>query len=60
MVPRPGHRVPFGSMRRDRWYPLKADINSRHLQAMAAEHVEVVARWCKTYADELGYEMPQK
>lgn len=60
LLPHADHKVPFGSMRRNRWYPLKPEINARHLQAMSGEHVEIVARWCGTYADMLGYEKPDK
>jgi hypothetical protein len=58
MVPQPEHRLPFGSLRRDRWYPLRTEVNKRHLQKLQGEHVEIISQWCGKYADQFGYEKP--
>jgi hypothetical protein len=58
MLPRPDQKMPFGCLRRDRWYPLNTDVNSRYLRRISPDQVEIVARYCAPYADMLGYEKP--
>jgi len=60
MLPQPEHQVPFGSLRRDRWYPLRPEVNEKYLQEMTSKHVEIVARYCESLANELGYVKPKK
>lgn len=58
MMPQPHHRLPFGSERRDRWYPLREDVNERHLQQLKPEYVEIISGRCSDYADRFGYDRP--
>ena len=58
MIPQPDHAIPFGSLRRDRWYPLRTEVNKRHLQKICPAHVEIIAQRVGKYADQFGYDKP--
>lgn len=58
MLPQPHHELPLGSRFRDRWYPLRPDVNEKYLEKMSEEHVETVHERCAQLADRFGYERP--
>ncbi|NOZ25079.1 MAG: sulfotransferase [Nitrospirae bacterium] len=60
MIPQPHHRLPFGMKYRERWYPLRVDVNERYLKAVPDEYVEMIYRHCGRYAEAQGYMRPGK
>ncbi len=60
MIPQPHHRLPFGVKYRERWYPLRVDVNERYLRAIPDEYVEAVYRHCGRYAEMQGYGRPER
>ena len=58
MIPHAHHQVPFGSRFRDRWYPLRPDVNEKYLSEISHEELEIVERYCGSLADRFGYERP--
>lgn len=58
LVPGPGQRVPFGTTRMTRWFPMRTNVNDRHLAALDDESVEVIAERCEPIANHLGYPRP--
>ena len=55
MLPQPHHVIPLGSRFRDRWYPLKPDVNEPYLKKISPRHVDIIARRCEPLAQQLGY-----
>jgi hypothetical protein len=60
MLPQPEHKVPIGSLRRNRWYPLRPEVNEKYLSEMEQEHVDIIAERCKEYAELFDYETPAR
>lgn len=60
MLPAPGHRLPLGSRFRDRWYPIRTDVNATYEQSLDDLTVESVNRHCKGLFDRLGYRIRQQ
>lgn len=56
MIPSEDHRVPFGSKYRDRWYPLREDVNEKYYESIGKEEADIIERHCFPVAEELGYE----
>lgn len=55
MIPAAHHRIPYGSRYRDRWYPLRRDVNSAYEASIDDHIVTVVNRHCAELFDRLGY-----
>jgi len=55
MIPSPDHEIPFGSRFRDRWYPLRTDVNSSYDAKLDALTIEAVNRHCGDMIERLGY-----
>lgn len=55
MLPQKGDLVPFGSRRRDRWYPLRSDVNLKHLSKIKKTQIELITNRCGELATYLGY-----
>ncbi|MCO4745139.1 MAG: sulfotransferase [Proteobacteria bacterium] len=55
MVPAAHHRLPLGSRMRDRWYPMRPEVNERYLAEETAEEAAIIERICGPMARELGY-----
>lgn len=60
MLPQPKHTMPFGSKFRDRWYPLRPDVNQIYLNEIKREHIEIIASRCEKYANIFDYEKIKK
>lgn len=60
MIPARHHTVPFGSRFRDRWYPLRADINERYLDALPARFEELLVERIGELAASYGYLPPAR
>ncbi|MFW6008410.1 MAG: sulfotransferase family protein [archaeon] len=58
MLPQPHHKVPFGSRFKDRWYPLRPEVNEKYFKEMSSEHVNLIANKCETYAKKFNYVKP--
>lgn len=58
MLPQPEHTIPYGSMRRARWYPLRPTLNEKYLNELSPEHAEIIEQTCGEYAAEFGYYSP--
>lgn len=60
MVPAEGDTVPFGSRFRDRWYPLRADVNRSYLESIPDRYLALVEERCGPLARRLGYASPRE
>jgi len=58
LLPQEQHRVPLGSRFRNKWHPLRPEVNQSYLQDISAKHVGLIARRCESLARQLGYEKP--
>lgn len=55
MLPAPEHRLPLGSRFRDRWYPIRSDVNASYEDCLDAITLEAVNRHCGSLFSRLGY-----
>lgn len=58
MLPRPGDRPPVGSKDREKWWPIRSDVNDRYLEEIPPEAAAIVTRRAGEVAARLGYEPP--
>lgn len=62
IIPQPHHKIPFGSRGSHFWPPLKwyplIDMNQRYLDKIKNKEVEIISRYCKDLALNLGYKAP--
>jgi len=58
MLPQRGDQFPLGTLRKSRWYPLRVEVNQKHLKSIDKESAEIIARSCEMYADQFGYGYP--
>jgi len=58
LLPGPGDRLPVGSRRHDRWYPVRADANLGYLQRLSRAHADLVQGVLGDVAQRLGYDPP--
>ncbi|OQX70847.1 hypothetical protein B6D52_03310, partial [Candidatus Parcubacteria bacterium 4484_255] len=58
LLPQPNHKLPFGSKGKDKWYPIRKDVNEKYLNKIAKEEVEIIDKYVGEYARKLGYEKP--
>jgi len=58
MLPSMDDHVPFGSRYRDRWYPLRENVNAKYYRKMDPKHVEEISKVCGETAEKLGYHEP--
>lgn len=58
MLPQAGDQIPLGSLRRDRWYPLRRDVNQRYFEQMKPEHAAIIADRCGELATNFEYKFP--
>ena len=56
MVPQEHHQIPPGSTRKDRWYPVRPDVNDRSLSQISPDQIEIVRKTCGELAGQFGYE----
>ena len=60
MIPQPHHKLPLGVKYRDRWYPLRPDINRQYLEKIPEKYVDWIYQKCGKLARTYGYEPPEK
>ena len=58
MIPQKDHKIPFGTKHRDRWYPLKENINQKYLKQLTPKQIEIIEERCGKYAKQFGYKKP--
>jgi hypothetical protein len=58
MLPQHHHKIPFGCHYRDRWYPLRQDVNRRYKEMFTGKDMEIVRDRCGMLAKKLGYDIP--
>jgi len=58
MVPKKHHNVPFGSRYRDRWFPIRPDVNKKYFKKMNKNDAEIIKCVCGKVAEKMGYEAP--
>lgn len=59
MLPHREHKIPFGSLGRNKWYPLRSDVNEKYFAKMDKEDIEIIANNVEEYADKFGYSKPK-
>jgi len=60
MIPQKEHVLPFGSKFKERWYPLRLDVNDSYLKQIPEKYVEWIYKKCGRFAEKHGYERPNK
>ncbi len=60
MIPQPHHKLPFGMKYRERWYPLRVDVNEQYLRAIPDEYIDMIYKHCGESAELYGYGKPEK
>jgi len=58
LLPQPEHEIPFGSKGKNKWYPLRPDVNQKYFDEMTQEDVEIIHSVVKKQAQRLGYDKP--
>lgn len=58
MLPQEDDQFPAGTLRKSRWYPLRADVNKKYLERIDKGSVEIIGNRCQTYAEQFGYVPP--
>nr|WP_272507878.1 sulfotransferase [Salinibacter ruber] len=58
LLPAPHHEVPFGSRFRDRWYPLRPDVNEKYFDEVSDRFLDIIDERCGALAETFGYERP--
>jgi hypothetical protein len=58
MIPQEHHEVPFGSRYRDRWYPLRPDVNEKYYRRMDLDDIQRISKVLGETAETFGYEDP--
>ncbi len=59
LLPSPDDTVPLGSRFRDRWYPLRPDVNEKYFDDVSEEHLDYIEERCGELAVRLGYRRPE-
>jgi hypothetical protein len=55
MLPTAEHKIPLGTRFKDRWYPLKSDINKEYLEKVEKESLKIIEKKCGDIARNFGY-----
>jgi len=59
MLPQEKHRIPFGCIGRNKWYPLRPNINEKYLREIKKEDIEIIDDNVSEYAKRFGYFKPE-
>ena len=59
MLPKSSDKLPFGTIRGKRWYPLNPKINNNYLNKLNEDMIEVIHKRCGHLASYFGYELPK-
>ena len=60
MFPSSEHKMPRGSIDTEKWYPIKSDVNTRYLNVITDEAIEIIDSIAGDVARKLGYQKPGK
>lgn len=62
MLPQKQDKIVLGvrSLKRNKWYPLRKNINDKYLKETKKEDIEIIAKRCAKYAERFGYHNPRK
>ncbi len=55
MLPQPDHKIPLGTTYRNRWYPLRPEVNQKYLSKITKEEIKVIEKRCGELASQFGY-----
>ena len=55
MLPAKEHKMPYGSRFRDRWYPLRTNVNDGYAEKLKDSDIETVNRYAEDVIEPLGY-----
>jgi len=59
MLPAESDTFPLGTRYRDRWYPLRQDVNEKYHDQIGPEEIDIIDDYCGALAKRLGYTPPQ-
>jgi len=57
MIPSKNDKMPFGSQRRKRWYPLNTKVNDKYLQQITKDDLKIINKECEDYIKITNYEL---
>lgn len=60
MIPSKNDKIPLGTRFRNRWYPIREDVNEKYLHEMDLEHIEKIHNNVSQLAKKVGYSRPSK
>jgi len=58
MLPHKEDKIPFGSHYRDRWYPLRSEVNKKYKGKFSDKDYQIVRKTCGDLARFFGYSEP--
>jgi hypothetical protein len=58
LLPQPEHKIPFGSKGKNKWYPLRPNVNEKYFDKISKEDVKTIDKYVGQYANKLGYSKP--
>lgn len=56
MIPQHTHRLPLGSKEQSKWYPIRTDVNSKYLDSVTDEAIEIIASKIRERSRTKAYE----
>lgn len=59
MLPQSHHSLPLGASEGHKWFPIRTDVNSKHLEKLTQEQAAIIEQNVRPVADQLGYEPPE-
>jgi hypothetical protein len=59
MLPQAGDVLPRGSLRRNRWYPLRTDVNLQYYKMISNKDIDLIESSCKDFLKIFGYKKPE-
>ncbi|WP_263808700.1 sulfotransferase family protein [Salinibacter sp.] len=58
MVPRAHHRLPFGASESHKWFPVRTEVNEKHLNQLSERTASVIRENVEGLARSFGYRAP--
>ncbi len=60
MIPSSRNSIPFGSMRRERWFPLRKSINHKYLSKIDSKSIKIIDSKVGHLSDKFNYSVETK
>lgn len=60
MLPQPHHELPSGSHYQNWWYPIRSEVNQKHLDQLTPEQADIIEQHCGGWAEKYGYYNPTR